>query len=282
MQNYFILLLLLAALLLPSLLYAQQALPPLALAKHFQDSLLTQPYWVSEKLDGIRCYWDGQRLQTRGGGPIHAPAWFVQGLPSQPLDGELWIKRGGFQLLTSIVLDKTPEPVRWRDVSFQVFDLPHSQQPFEARQQQLQSLVADSQLAHLQWVEQQQMTDLAAIEARLQRVTEQGGEGLMLRAPASLYAAGRSDGLLKMKLRQDAEAKVIAYQAGRGKFANMMGAIWVEMPNGQLFKIGTGFSDEERKVPPAIGSEITYSYQGYTDRGLPRFASYLRAKQPDL
>ena len=52
----------------------------------------------------------------------------------------------------------------------------------------------------------------------------------------------------------------------------------VEMSDGTLFKIGTGFSDQERKNPPPIGSEITYSHQGFTGKGLPRFASFQRLK----
>jgi len=281
MQNSFIIMLLLAMLLVPSLLYAKQALPQLALAKHFKDSLMTHPYWVSEKLDGIRCYWDGDQLQTRSGRTIYAPTWFLENFPKKAMDGELWIKRGAYQLLTKIVLDKTPNQQMWRQVTFQAFDLPHSEQSFEDRQQQLKSIISNSKVSHLQWVKQQKMENLPAIKAHLERVSQGGGEGLMLRAPASLYEAGRSNELLKMKLRQDAEATVIAYQAGRGKFENMMGAIWVEMPNGQLFKIGTGFSNQERKIPPAIGSEITYSYQGYTEKGLPRFASYLRLKKKE-
>ena len=52
----------------------------------------------------------------------------------------------------------------------------------------------------------------------------------------------------------------------------------VEVSDGTLFKIGTGFSNQERKTPPSIGSEITYSHQGFTDKGLPRLASFQRLK----
>ena len=84
--------------------------------------------------------------------------------------------------------------------------------------------------------------------------------------------------MLKLKVRQDSEALVIAYQAGRGKYENMLGAVWVELENGKMFKIGTGFSDNERKNPPPIGSDITFSHQGFTEKGLPRFASFERVK----
>ncbi len=281
MQNSFILLFLLAILLVPSLVYAKQVIPQLTLAKHFQDSLMTHPYWVSEKLDGIRCYWDGRQLHTRNGRVIHPPAWFVKDLPSQALDGELWLKRGAYQLVAKTVLDKKPNEKMWREITFQVFDLPHSKKPFDLRQQQLQKLISASPAKHLHWVKQEKMANLPAIKSHLQKIASMGGEGLMLREPDSQYVAGRSSTLLKMKIRQDAEATVIAYQAGRGKFENMMGAIWVEMSDGTLFKIGTGFSNDERETPPPIGSDITYSYQGYTDKGLPRFASFLRLKQKE-
>jgi DNA ligase 1 len=59
----------------------------------------------------------------------------------------------------------------------------------------------------------------------------------------------------------------------------MLGALRVRMPNGKRFLIGTGFSDEVRKFPPAIGATVTYTYRGVTQTGLPRFASYLRVYQ---
>lgn len=278
MQNIFILIALLSCLLLPTWLYAKEVFPSLTLAKHFKDDMTSPSYWVSEKMDGIRCYWNGQELLTRNGRTIHAPEWFTDPLPGVELDGELWIGRGSFQLLTKIVLDKRPSLPLWEQVTFQVFDLPASTALFEIRQKQLKDLVIDTHASHLKLVEQTKMNSLPIIQAHLKDLVDSGAEGLMLRTPGSPYDVGRSNHLLKMKLRQDAEARVIAYQSGRGKFENMMGAIWVEMDDGTLFKIGTGFDNIERKNPPAIGSEITYSYQGFTEKGLPRFASYERIK----
>jgi len=278
MQNIYVMFIIICCLLLPTWLYAKEGVPQLALAKNFKDTIANQAYWVSEKLDGIRCYWNGEELQTRSGRIIHSPKWFTKNFPSQALDGELWIKRGGYQLLTKAVLDKKPDETLWKEVSYQVFDLPHSAMPFEVRQNKLSSLIDTTKSPYLKLVIQKKMENLATIKSYLKEVIDKGAEGLMLRKPASLYEAGRSSNLIKMKLRQDAEARVIAYQEGRGKFENMMGAIWVEMPDGKLFKIGSGFSDLERKNPPPIGSEITYSHQGLTDKGLPRFASFQRIK----
>ncbi|EAT11263.1 DNA ligase [Bermanella marisrubri] len=269
-------------LIVPTWLLAQTAIPPLSLAKSFKAESFSGTYWLSEKLDGMRCFWDGSQLLSRSGQIIHAPEYFTMGLPDEPLDGELWIGRGQYQALMRVVLDEEPNDAQWRQVSFQVFDLPLQQdEPFESRQSILQNLIKNLDIDHVQWVQQEKVTDLAAIESRLDALTEQGAEGVMLRPAGSSYLVGRSNMLLKYKRRQDAEAKVIAYQAGQGKYDGSVGAIWVEKPDGTLFKIGTGFSDEERDNPPPIGSTITYTYQGYTERGLPRFASFERIRQDD-
>ena len=281
MHNAFILIVLVACLLLPSWLYAKEALPSLALAKHFKNEMQSSYYWVSEKLDGIRCYWNGEELLTRNGNPIYAPKWFTDPLPNIELDGELWIGRGSYQILTRIALDKKPNLQLWEKVTFQVFDLPASKAPFEMRQNQLKNIVKESPALHLKLVKQKRMNSLPTIQTYLKDLVDSGAEGLMLRTPDSPYQTGRTNHLLKMKLRKDAEARVIAYQSGRGKFENMMGAIWVEMEDGTLFKIGTGFTNQDRQNPPAIGSDITYSYQGFTEKGLPRFASFERVKAPE-
>lgn len=267
--------------LLPSILYAKEHITPLVLAKHFNGVMLGTAYWSSEKFDGIRCYWDGKQLLTRNAKPIKAPVWFTDQLPSQPLDGELWAGRGGYQTVTKIVLDQIPDDIQWEKISYQVFDLPLSTAPFEERQKALKTLLENNPASHIQWVKQTKLESLPAIEKALDNIVQQGGEGLMLRTPKSIYQSGRSDHLLKLKIRQDSEARVIAYQAGRGKYENMLGAVWVELENGKMFKIGTGFSDKERQSPPPIGSEITFSHQGFTESGLPRFASFERIRMKE-
>jgi len=266
---------------LPSWLYAKEKLPSLALAKHFTNEMNAPYYWVSEKLDGIRCYWSGKQLLTRNGNIIHAPDWFTKSFPSQALDGELWIGRESYQELMRTVMDHKPDHSLWQKVSYRVFDLPSSNLPFEQRQKSLVKLLPTAKNSHIKLVDQKKMGSLDKINRLLKDKIAAGAEGLMLRTPESPYTIGRSQHLLKLKLRQDTEARVVAYQQGRGKYSNMMGAIWVEMENGQLFKIGTGFSDAERRSPPLIGSDITFSYQGFTEKGLPRFASFERERKPE-
>ena len=81
---------------------------------------------------------------------------------------------------------------------------------------------------------------------------------------------------------------MVGHVAGTGKHAGRLGALWLEEPvaEGQparRFKLGTGFSDAQRQDPPAVGSWVTYRYRGVTDKGIPRFASFLRtAADPSL
>ena len=68
---------------------------------------------------------------------------------------------------------------------------------------------------------------------------------------------------------------------GRGRYAGMLGALLVEMPDGRRFRLGTGFSDAECRRPPPIGATVTYRYYGTTRNGIPRFASFLRVRPPE-
>ena len=116
---------------------------------------------------------------------------------------------------------------------------------------------------------------IEALKVELARVESLGGEGLMLRQPGSQYEAGRSTTLLKVKTFHDAEGRVVEHLPGKGRHAGRLGAVVVELPDGQTFSVGTGFSDAQRQNPPAIGSTITYRYQEMTDRGVPRFPSFV-------
>ena len=253
-----------------------------------QDTFTVADYLVSEKLDGIRAYWNGKQLLTKSGNTIHAPSWFYANFPVTPLDGELWIERGQFQALTRIVLDSEPNDDAWKNVKYMVFDLPHSNAAFSDRYQQLQTLIQQQRdqnnqpLHHLQWVEHKSLDNLSILEQWLDIVSSHNGEGLMLHHKANNYTAGRTEHLLKLKNHQDAEAIIIGYEEGNGKYQGMMGSVWVRTATNDTFKIGSGFNDQQRQIPPAIGSTIQYRYNGYTNRGIPRFARFIRVRNnPD-
>jgi DNA ligase 1 len=264
---------------LPSL--AADTAPALMLAGKYRPGLDLSAYWVSEKYDGVRAYWDGKRLWSRGGEPLSPPAWFTRDWPSTPLDGELWAGRGRFEEVSGTVRQQRPDDEAWRRIRFMVFDLPAHPGVFDERLASYQALVRDLNLPWLVAVPQERVADHAALQRRLKADVRAGAEGLMLHRGDSPYRAVRGDDLVKLKPFDDAEARVLSYVPGRGRHAGRMGALWVETPEGLRFRLGTGFTDAQRDKPPAVGSWVTYRYRGLHDSGLPRFASFLR-ERPDF
>ena len=235
-------------------------------------------YLVSEKLDGVRGRWDGQRLWTRGGLPVAAPAWFTAGWPPVPMDGELWIGRGQFEAASAIVRGAPGNDAGWHRMRFMVFDLPGDDAVFAQRARRIRALTASAGVPWLAAVEQFELPDRATLDARLAAIAAAGGEGLVLHRRDAHYRAGRSGDLLKYKPYRDAEACVVGHTPGRGKYAGMLGALVVERDDGLRFRIGTGFSDAQRADPPPPGSVVTYRYNGLGSNGVPRFARFLHVR----
>lgn len=255
--------------------------PAIPLANVYHPGVNLEDYWVSEKLDGVRAYWDGEKLWSRGGHVYAAPDWFTAQFPSHPLDGELWNGRGRFAELSGVVRKGQPVDEEWRQVRFHVFDLPVPEKVFEQRYRQLKQLVEGSGSPYLALVVQRPVASHPELVAELEQVVAAGAEGLMLKRRNSRYQAGRSDDLLKVKTHDDAEATVVGHLQGKGKYEGLMGSLEVELANGRRFRIGTGFSDAERQNPPAVGTVITFRYRGFTATGLPRFASFLRVRNDE-
>ncbi len=254
--------------------------PALMLANVYRPGASLHQYWLSEKFDGLRGFWDGQRLLTRGGEVIAAPAWFTAGWPAEPMDGELWIGRGRFEETLSTVRRQTPEDDAWRRLHFMVFDLPAHPGRFTERIAAYQTLVQQLNQPWVQAVPQERVTSHAELMARLDRMVKAGGEGLMLHRGDSFYRAERSDDLLKVKTHEDAEARVLQHLPGQGRHMGRMGALLVETQEGVRFRLGTGFTDAQRERPPAVGDWVTFRFRGVNEGGVPRFASFVRLR-PD-
>ena len=241
-------------------------------------------YLVSEKLDGVRGYWDGNQLFTRQGKRIVSPEWFTRHWPANAMDGELWMARGQFQPLLSCVTRHKPDEIEtsscWRQVSFKVFDLTNSAKTFTQRFERIKQLVVASPSPYLSFIKQQQITTIVALENTLSAVINKGGEGLMLHHANAFYTIGRNPAVMKLKRYQDTEATIIGFSEGKGKYQGKVGALIVKTSSGVTFKIGSGLSDVLRSKPPAIGTLISFKYNGLTQAGIPRFARFWRIKTP--
>ena len=266
----------LALLMLPCQSWAKP--PAVLLAENYQVGIDVSQYLISEKYDGVRAIWDGKQLITRQGNTINAPAWFTKNLPKIAMDGELWLGRGQFDALSGAVRKDVPIDAEWQSITYNIFELPNAAGMFETRAKRIVEIVKQANLPHLKAVAQFRLKDQTALNARLKQVVKNGGEGLMLHRADAQYITGRSDVLIKLKPLYDAEATVVAYTAGKGKFKGKLGALVVETPDGIRFKLGTGFSDMQREKPPKIGSLVTYTYKDKTKTGKPKFASFLRVR----
>ncbi|MCK5817984.1 MAG: DNA ligase [Psychromonas sp.] len=258
------------------LLYA--ALPPIQLATTFRDDIIIDNYWVSEKLDGVRAYWDGKHLFSRKGNQFQAPKWFTKGFPTAPFDGELWLGRNKFELVSGIVRTKNGTKQAWKQITFMIFDLPSSPKNFTERLITMQRLIDESDSHYIKIIKQEKIATHQALQLKLNEIIKLGGEGLMLHHIDAYYQVKRSQNLMKLKRYDGAEAVVVAHIAGKGKYLGMMGSLEVKTDDNIIFKIGTGFSDKERANPPKIGDTISFQYIGKTKNGVPRFASFLRIR----
>lgn len=253
--------------------------PDLLLAKTYKKQSDISRYWASEKLDGVRAYWNGEQFISRQGNVFNAPKWFTEGFPKRPLDGELWIARESFERLLSAVSKDKPIDEEWRKVSYRVFELPDATGTFSERIGEMKALLDGVENPYLKLVKQYRVSSHVALMVKLDEIVNAGAEGLMLHHESALYSTGRSNDLLKVKRFDDAEARVIKHLPGKGKYIGAMGALLLETPDGIRFRIGSGFSDEERWSPPKVGALVTYKFYGKTNKGKPRFASFLRIRE---
>jgi DNA ligase 1 len=253
---------------------ADGAAPPLLLAHSWENDVDLTGWWMSEKLDGVRAYWDGKRFLSRQGNPFFAPDWFTEKLPDFPLDGELFGGRKKFQRTVSVVR-RQDRGNEWKELAFVIFDAPGLDAPFEERLARCQQYVEDVAPPYAEWLPHEPCKGVAHLREELARVEGLGGEGLMLRQPGSRYEAGRSHTLLKVKSFKDDEARVVGHAAGAGRHKGRLGALEVELRDGTRFSVGTGLSDAERENPPKVGTIITFRYQELSNDGVPRFPSYV-------
>lgn len=281
----------------------------------FDESLLENGslngYVMSEKLDGVRALWDGKALKSRSGKKFAVPKCWLKNLPPFALDGELFIARGKFEELLSIVNSANATCEAWQSVKYYVFDVlkadgtllerlkmlenhlttqesNNAQKNARANMRDNSHINAQTNIRQILIIEQKPIHSKAELQKALQSVVNLGGEGLVVRKNSAPYENFRTKNAMKLKIYEDAECKVIAHNAGKGKFEGKLGSLTCEQAftntQGQSqtlrFKIGSGFTDKERENPPPLNSLITYKFNGYTAKGLPKFPVFLRIYTP--
>ena len=236
---------------------------------------------MSEKLDGVRAYWDGNKFYSRTGKQITPPQAFLREMPSGiKLDGELCVGRGEFSKTISIVR-KTKDIEKytsdWMDnITYYVFDtLENLSWPFERRLGFLYENIGNK-FKGVEIVGQSKIRKVDDVDKELRRILNLGGEGLMLREYGSMYEGKRTKTLLKVKEFHDMEVKIVGYKSGVGKYKGKLGSYECVTKGGKRFNCGSGLSDEDRERKLCVGRFITVKYFELSKDGVPRFPVFMR------
>lgn len=273
--------------------------PMLAVALKKPDyQKLRFPYLASKKIDGIR----GTVIRGRDGLPvlvsrkkIKIPNLHTQRLFAREefmgLDGELAVgppnAKDLMQRTLSGIMSEEGEP----DVTFHVFDKWDKVGPYYLRAVAARERLVDADKS-LAWVSHTVVNNLNELERLEDRYIKEGYEGMMLREPHGPYKMNRStlrEGyLLKVKRFEDTEAEVIGtyeqerneneatvdetgytkrshHQAGKVGKGVLGGLELRDLKTGIEFKLGTGFTDEQRRNlwegrKYLIGKIVTYRH----------------------
>jgi len=237
-----------------------------------QQRVVGFPCVMQPKLDGVRAVWQNQQLQSKAGKVFnHLEHITVELLGiSQQLDGELYSPTLPLPKLVALLnkkkLNKT-ELKQMQSVKLHVFD--HiADGTFNQRYKALPAIIAGKQ--HLALVENVWVDDGLQLKAQYDAYLNAAYEGAMIRKPDSLYTAGRSDALLKLKPFFEAEF-IIQNVVG-------VGVLECLTADGKPFHAsikGWTYKDKEQawlKPKPFIGKPATIRHLGLLASGKPRSA----------
>jgi len=235
-------------------------------------------WYMSEKLDGIRAYWNGKELLSKNGNKIHAPTWFIKDFPKFELDGELWTKRDDFESIQNIVLDKTPSD-DWKKVTYNIFEVPNQKGDFDERLKVAIQWVKKYKNRYIRIIPQIKCKNKEHLEAYLQELINKKAEGVIIKNPHKEYFIGRNSNILKVKKFKDMEGEIIGFNYDVNK---RLKSLVLKLDNGINFNLGGGFKEKDRLNHKfKIGNIITFKYYGFTKYGKPKFASFLRVKNEE-
>ena len=245
--------------------------PQVQLAQKFEG--VKYPYSVySRKLDGLRAYYkDGVAISRTNKPHKTEPLAHITAQLKQFVDYDTWVYDGeiiylnpdGTEDFTKAISlarsdNRTPE---CDNLYYCIFDM-IQKEAFENKTPDVATFKDEytRMKAHLGIVEEKRdwyvtsqpnilllkQVDETGLEELQQNRIKYNYEGIMIRNADAHYEYKRSNNIRKIKEMQDTEVKLLGMEAGTGKFANTLGAMVADY-NGYELKIGSGFSDEQRK-----------------------------------
>lgn len=263
------------------------------LAKNLSDfrTKIKGTWYMSEKFDGIRAIWTGEKIITRSNREFnYIPQKFMDKLPKGlPLDGEFFVPGKPFSYFSAMSVKKEYDP-KWNEVVYMVFDIPTNGMLFKDRLNLLNKLdIYNNVVKKVEFIKVDDIDkSLNIVDEYFNILTENGGEGIMLINEENLYEQKRTKDLLKYKKENEAECIVVDYLEGTNKYKGILGAFLCKTPEGKEFHLGSGLLDSQRECynfkdgkvilkkqkdvdTPEIGDLITYKYMELNIKsGIPR------------
>ncbi|MBI3873514.1 MAG: hypothetical protein HY307_00580 [Arcobacter sp.] len=161
----------------------------------YDDQNITS-WLMSEKLDGIRGYWDGKEFYSKNGNKLNVPDWFIKDFPPFPLDGELWSKRNDFEFIQSTVLD-THSSNEWKKITYNIFEVPNAKGDFSTRLQKAKEWFLEHQNPHVNIIKQIVCKDEYHLQGFLDEIIALKGEGVVIKMVTFKYYDFTKNGVPK-------------------------------------------------------------------------------------
>lgn len=242
------------------------------LAKMFEAKRVKFPCYSSVKIDGVRATYMNGKFYSRNGivytglNHISIPEGLV-------VDGELTVPGMSFQEGSGLIRSDDPTPM----AIFNMFEMPKENMSFADRLNKLEGLVQAGKF--LKKVPHKVMNNMQEIYEYYALCRNRGFEGSVVKPLNYSYRGTRSYDWMKLKPRDSADLQVVGVYEGNGKYTGMLGGVYVVFNNNADNKVGSGFSDAERKRfwerPDLIMNKIIeVDYMEETDDGNLRHASY--------
>lgn len=250
--------------------------------------------WIaSEKIDGVRAVWNPTGFVSRVGKPFQVPADFISAKKwpkGISLDGELHVPGQSVGFVSGMVHRKAPQD--WSALRYFVFDVIGIPGNFLKRLERLEFLVSTLGSDKIVILKQIRINNMQEAYKLYKHTLQSGGEGLVLRDPNSTYEDKRSNAMLKWKPSPSAEAKIIGFQEGTGKYKSKLGAFIVSFED-QEFSLSGKIPDSMRLQykfnkdqitimsfeVPQIGDLVTFEFMTISEHGIPRQPIFIAVRR---
>jgi DNA ligase-1 len=228
--------------------------------EQYENEINVEGWFMSEKLDGIRAYWDGQNFLSKNNNIINVPE-FLKQLPPFPVDGELWNGYQDNQSLLSflkqscgVVTKRNKDKLDWAKIKFCVFDAPNVEGSYDKRHFFLENNFTQYCNSIISLIPMQKCNGKEHLKNHLEEIVKKGGEGIMIYNPVSHYQPGRSKNVLKVKKYYESEIKFLERSEVGYHFKCLQN-------NGSevLLKVTGGYHERT----PEVGSMIPVKHQGF-------------------